>query len=1032
MRKKLLIATILAAFFLTLSAGSVLAKQSAKDASSRQFIHKNLTGAEDLDLMSTGPAIPYFGTTQSPGHDMGITVYDYQHNGTMGRQAAHQLFTEYVHFTWMRRETETGDRYLRYNAWNLTAGAFAHGFGLTGGKQFGDLNGGYTTCDVTNSGSVVVSGHWGQSEDSYGVHADVDASAGLGIFAFGPAAPPPPTCENWNTGGNEANNQYVWPVVAWQDSAGLDIVHAVAVEFAAELISTMVYYRSVGGSDFNWPDCGTAIDSIHNVAPVVRVNHANPGELAIVWAKPAYYANDPNDPCGQLQWQNDIAYMKSFDYGNTWGSIVNVTDYTQGGTVLPDKLANGMAYTDLSAMYATDGKLHIVWNTALHDLTGSTPCEPEDQQSRLWHWDDGPSGCISIVYDAARPSNGINPGAFNLSATKMNISECLDTLLDVSRMYVSFTRFGALTDATGDTCIDNSDGYFSNGEIFLSGSADGGVTWGEAQNLTNTPTPDCTAGNCESDHWSSMAMYSVDSVHIQYINDKDAGGQVQGEGEPTQSPVMYLSVPCFTPATFCNIGYTPTSIGYPTWIAPNDGSTGCTGDITVTFDLELTNTGNEPTSYTVTSNATWLTPASAAGSLPAGCGNSESVQFTFGPIVDEGVYHTTMDVEACGGAISGVINVDLYVFCDFFVPENALLSTACWSVGVWNVPRAGLSTRSEKGNMWWFEDSSTFMYDEGVVITYANDTTNTSFSMFDGSDSKVEFRALGLLVTADSGSYEYAQGSFCTQDTAIIGTIQFYVPKHPDTCVIVERVEICNNTAASMTLHVGEGIDWDIPDGAGGSENQCSKDDMRQEVYQFGPSDADPEVNYYATVGICGGIAGAIVLQNDEWVYSNAGYHPAEIGGLLASLSSFTADNPDTAQDLNSFYAIKQNVTLAPGACYKFCKVKAGSKTGVVDLQALIDKGKEWIAANGLNCPGCGSVDCVPGDADGSGAVDIDDVVYEIAYIFTGGPAPVTAVCCGDADGSGGLDIDDVVYLIAYIFTGGPEPDPNACANWPG
>ncbi|MFH1891979.1 MAG: dockerin type I repeat-containing protein [Candidatus Zixiibacteriota bacterium] len=65
---------------------------------------------------------------------------------------------------------------------------------------------------------------------------------------------------------------------------------------------------------------------------------------------------------------------------------------------------------------------------------------------------------------------------------------------------------------------------------------------------------------------------------------------------------------------------------------------------------------------------------------------------------------------------------------------------------------------------------------------------------------------------------------------------------------------------------------------------------------------------------------------------------------------------------------------------------------------------------------------CVPGDADGSGEVDIDDVVYLIAYIFSGGLPPTPDVCCGDADGSGEVDIDDVVYLIAYIFTGGPAP----------
>jgi len=71
---------------------------------------------------------------------------------------------------------------------------------------------------------------------------------------------------------------------------------------------------------------------------------------------------------------------------------------------------------------------------------------------------------------------------------------------------------------------------------------------------------------------------------------------------------------------------------------------------------------------------------------------------------------------------------------------------------------------------------------------------------------------------------------------------------------------------------------------------------------------------------------------------------------------------------------------------------------------------------------------CLIGDADGSGAVDIDDVVYLIAYIFTGGPPPFPEVCCGDADGSGAVDIDDVVYLIAYIFTGGPAPVCTACS----
>jgi len=67
------------------------------------------------------------------------------------------------------------------------------------------------------------------------------------------------------------------------------------------------------------------------------------------------------------------------------------------------------------------------------------------------------------------------------------------------------------------------------------------------------------------------------------------------------------------------------------------------------------------------------------------------------------------------------------------------------------------------------------------------------------------------------------------------------------------------------------------------------------------------------------------------------------------------------------------------------------------------------------------------GDADNSNGIDIDDVVYLIAYIFSSDPAPEPQVCVGDADASGGVDIDDVVYLIAYIFSSGPAPSPYCC-----
>jgi hypothetical protein len=70
---------------------------------------------------------------------------------------------------------------------------------------------------------------------------------------------------------------------------------------------------------------------------------------------------------------------------------------------------------------------------------------------------------------------------------------------------------------------------------------------------------------------------------------------------------------------------------------------------------------------------------------------------------------------------------------------------------------------------------------------------------------------------------------------------------------------------------------------------------------------------------------------------------------------------------------------------------------------------------------------CEPlcGDCDDSGEVDVDDVIYAVSYIFSGGPPP-DPFEKGDANCSSAIDIDDAIYLVQYIFAGGPDPcDPS-------
>ena len=54
-----------------------------------------------------------------------------------------------------------------------------------------------------------------------------------------------------------------------------------------------------------------------------------------------------------------------------------------------------------------------------------------------------------------------------------------------------------------------------------------------------------------------------------------------------------------------------------------------------------------------------------------------------------------------------------------------------------------------------------------------------------------------------------------------------------------------------------------------------------------------------------------------------------------------------------------------------------------------------------------------------------------IAFVALTAIAAADPYVCGDADASGEIDIDDVVFLIAYIFSGGPAPDPYCCESCP-
>jgi hypothetical protein len=82
-----------------------------------------------------------------------------------------------------------------------------------------------------------------------------------------------------------------------------------------------------------------------------------------------------------------------------------------------------------------------------------------------------------------------------------------------------------------------------------------------------------------------------------------------------------------------------------------------------------------------------------------------------------------------------------------------------------------------------------------------------------------------------------------------------------------------------------------------------------------------------------------------------------------------------------------------------------------------------FVITGGEDC------DCIPGDANGDGSVNVGDAVYIIAYVFKGGPAPTPyQTCSGDANCDCTVNVGDAVYIINYVFKQGPPPCD--CLTW--
>jgi len=499
-------------------------------------------------MPSAGAGIPYFPRVQLQGDPLGQTYlvgttwYDYQHNGSISKTIS-LTPSRGVHVIWMNGfQAQAADRHIFYNYFNPTTGALGWpdiGYQVDQGDR-----GGYTCLDHLSSGEVVVFMHTNPTPTSdWTATVAWDFLEGFGAFQINvlPIVP-------------------AWGNLAWPHGTvdAQDYIHLVAHENRTEVWQRLAYARSEdnGATFTEW----VALDTIVTLSGDMSASPVS-NKVGIACTKSMFDVINlgPYDGLLVSQLNNTISLVESDD-GVTWDfldrrDLLNLVE--PDTSRYPDSTwANGdtlRCYCDVSLLYDYNDYAHAAFTTRYLGFDARLAAHPDSfavtgislDASMIWHWSEEHDTLTLVAdgwYDIGSPNAGANEsrgsGAWRSTVDRPSLGINPDN----GYLYCTYQRC-----VEGDTSGGNIPSHgFANGEIFCSVSTDGGLNWSEPTNLTNTPSPGALPGSCMDEDYSSLARVVNDTLHILYVEDKDAGGVVQTapqEGIWTENPVKYLKVP---------------------------------------------------------------------------------------------------------------------------------------------------------------------------------------------------------------------------------------------------------------------------------------------------------------------------------------------------------------------------------------------------------------------------------------------------------------------------------------------------------
>ncbi len=1012
--------------------------------------------------------------SKAAGTIAGYTTYDYQHNGSMGRQLVTDNELGIVQFVWMAQDDKTipGARGIKWNAYIVSEDGYA---ATIGGSWITWEYSGYTSITTFPgfagpTGAVAAHTKVG-GDDYYDSWLYMDYLPAENIFSDFYVMSPDPGAD-WYMD----NIECIWPIVDHhRGGTGPTETVVYMLTHVFEGSEDIILYRSfgidtvvtAGDTSFlpdNW-DNGTYIETVTDLSYIVRAD-PNSDKVAIVYTDDRRGEEEGSGSQTDL----DVWYMLSTDQGATWDRTDRTDEgvlFSQAGRYCVSQYSYEVpevedslwrAYSDLSAVWTPDGNLHIVW-PARELLDKDTY---ENYKARLVHWStDIPNArIIAEARHTMKNATDIicDAGAWNMYIAKPSVSWC------DNRMYALWTQFGSR-----GRLNDCSSAGYANGDLMLAVSADNGLTWDNPTNLTDSYTPNCTDSTCDSDHWSSMALYGAvyedpdpDILDILYINDKSAGGIPQGEGIWCVSPVMHLRTPCRVINDAPKIAFGINAYVDPVHTAPGQP---LESDMVVMNIGNATLTGNLTIGYVTSSG--WIgfngSNQTAPLSIQAGENNTQIVPLTLNVggmlTTNPSGWDAYIIAQTDAASSPDTIQVHLTVASDFDMPENATLNTTNKALRVYNTARVG-------GN----NDGETLGFPRSVDCDTIDQNPNTDIWCYDASPalswleggSKREYATVwsqlfteertwrpqtGLTLDESNPDYNMASFTVCSSDSIFGCDVRYWAPKDGNDFVIGKfNFYLWQHSPVDtiQNVNVGYFMDWDIPadtavDNGSGYAEITIGDVTLNTLYQYGaeyhvdnseaPCNIDERDRFGGIVYLNGNLKNGWSAENGAvqqgsfvirgWVYDRM--------VVLDPMYTLHEDpsSRDSLIDLHTGVTF-ETTDMIRGEHYDYVFALVTSMTGIEDYLAQCEAAYNWATDMKLMC--CDKA----GDANNDGSVNVGDQVYLLNYIFKPGQCatnppigcPPFCQAEGDANSDRSVNVGDAVYLGNYIFRPAVSPVP--------